>query len=389
MKVLFVTMRALEINSSVTISNIGLLKGLIQLGCEVDLLMPYASKSLVQYDPIEGILDDLNVLRVEGNKIHERLVTGETSKVKSLIVNLLRKSFYKLSLYDNTIRLINKADINLLNNERYDLVISTSDPKTSHIFVDRLIKQGLKYRVWMQHWGDPLSLDITKKTIYPDFYIKAKEKQIFSCADIIVYVSPLTEQAQKKTFPKYKDKMRFVPLPYDKQKIYKTQENKKITIGYFGDYNSKIRNIMPLYDYCGQNTDYNLIIAGSSNLTLEEKDNIRVFPRIRQEQVNELEEQCDILACICNKSGTQIPGKIYYYSATNKPILVILDGEYKNEITEYLSKYNRFIICENNIEDINFKIQESLRENKSYAPCIEFSPPKIASKLLKLFEEKV
>ncbi|WP_138205975.1 glycosyltransferase [Haloimpatiens lingqiaonensis] len=389
MRILFVTLRAIEINSSVTISNIGLLKGLLELGCEIDLLMPEVSENLKQYDPVKGIIDELNVLRIKGNAVYENLVTGNSNKAKKIFVDFLRKVFYKISLHDNTIRLVNNADISILNGKKYDLVISTSDPKTSHMFTERLIKQGLRYNIWLQHWGDPLSIDITKENIYPKSYIMFKEKQIISCSDLIVYVSPLTEKIQGTLFPKYKNKMFFIPLPYDKEKLYKKTKNKKFTIGYFGDYNSKSRNIMPLYNFCVQNSNYNLIIAGSTDLSLIEKENIKILPRIRQDQINELEEKCDILACICNKSGTQIPGKLYYYSGTNKPIMTILDGEYKEEIKNYLLKYNRFNICENNSKSISETISELSKINSTYEPCIDFSPKEIARKLLQLVEDKM
>ncbi|MBP2657623.1 MAG: hypothetical protein H6Q69_655 [Firmicutes bacterium] len=382
MKILFVTLRALEINSSVTISNMGLLKGLIDCGCEVDLIMPTVNKRLKQCDAIDQNMDSVNTIRIEGNTIYENLVIRQESPVKRWIINMIRVVFYWFSLHDNTISLISKADITPLKGKEYDLVISTSDPKTSHIYVNKLIKQGLKYNVWIQHWGDPLSLDVTNKTIYPRVFIKNKERQIISCANKIVYVSPLTKKMQCKMFPEYAERMLFIPLPYYKEKIYDTNSNIKITLGYFGDYNTKTRNIIPLYDFCVMNNQYNLIIAGSSNIELAETDNVKVLPRISQEKVDELEAKCDILVCICNKFGTQIPGKIYYYSATNKPILVLLDGDFRDEIEAYLASYSRFNICDNCLDSINSKIAEMIVANATYASCKEFSPKEIAKTLL-------
>jgi len=130
------------------------------------------------------------------------------------------------------------------------------------------------------------------------------------------------------------------------------------------------------------NNQYNLIIAGSSNIELAETDNVKVLPRISQEKVDELEAKCDILVCICNKFGTQIPGKIYYYSATNKPILVLLDGDFRDEIEAYLASYSRFNICDNCLDSINSKIAEMIVANATYASCKEFSPKEIAKTLL-------
>ena len=389
MRVLLVTLRAFEVNSSVTISNMGLLRGLVESGCEVDLLMPSISQNLTQYDSVKDAYKGVTVIRIGGNAAYESLVAGKNNRIKKVLVDALRVIFYKISLFDNTIGLVKKADAGILDGTMYDLVISTSDPKTSHIYVQRLIEQGLKYGVWVQHWGDPLCMDITKKSIYPNSYIRKREAQLFGSADLLVYVSPLTLLSQKEIFPSFKEKMRFVPLPYYMDKRYPQTENEKLTLGYFGDYSSKIRDIMPLYSLCRQNNNYNLIIAGGSDLSLEAQNNIKVLPRMAQEEVDKYEEKCDILVCVCNRSGTQIPGKIYYYSATNKPILVILDGDYKNQIEEYLSAFHRFELCDNTCESINKKVVELSEMKQVYTSCADFSPKAIVHELLSFVDQEM
>ena len=85
------------------------------------------------------------------------------------------------------------------------MVISTSDPKTSHLFVKKLIEEGLKYGKWVQHWGDPLSGDITSSLIFPQSYIRKVEKNMISKADKIVYVSHFTAEMQKNNYPKFNE----------------------------------------------------------------------------------------------------------------------------------------------------------------------------------------
>lgn len=388
MKVLFVTLRALEINSSVTISNMGLIKGLVDLGYDVDLLMPQVSSELKQYEKVVSLYDKVNVIRIPSNTAYEKLVIGETNTVKKIITKILRKVFYKFSIYDNTIGLLKNADISIFNGKIYDLIISTSDPKTSHKFVSVLKKQGLQFKYWIQHWGDPMTLDITKENLYPKWFIKRIEEQIIEESNLCIYVSPLTEKEQIKVLPKQGHKIKFVPLPYYKEKIYavNSSEKKSVTIGYFGDYNTKIRSIIPLYNLCKENTKYKLIVAGSTDLKLNETENIEIYPRLKQEEISELEEKCDVLVCICNKSGTQIPGKIYYYSSTNKPILVVVDGDYNFEIKSYLSKYNRFELCDNVEQSILSAINKIILNSNELKPSTEFSPKSIAKQLVQLLE---
>lgn len=76
-------------------------------------------------------------------------------------------------------------------------------------------------------------------------------------------------------------------------------------------------------------------------------------------ETEKYEEDADLLIVLLNKKGTQIPGKIYHYAGTNKPILIILDGDRKEEIKEYLSLFNRFYFCENNERTRNRAIHKN------------------------------
>lgn len=393
MKILFVTLRSVEINSSVSISNLGILKGLIEDGHEIDLMMPTVNHKIAQFEEAEDILKKVNVIRIDRNTIHEKMVLGNSSFLRKSAVKLLRKFFYFISVHDNSITLLKSANVKQLKGADYDLVISTSDPKTSHIFVDRLIKQGLVHKLWIQHWGDPLSLDITSKNIYPNWYIKRIERKILAPADKIVYVSPITKNAQQKIFNELKANMEFIPLPSIKDSEnnseLKNELNKSITIGYFGDYNSKVRDILPLYNFCANNETYNLIVAGSTDLKLKSRENIKIYPRLKQHEISKLEQECDILAIICNKKGTQIPGKIYYYSSSGKPLLTLLDGDYKDEIKGFLEFYKRFTLCENDEKMINETLINAKLHQESFCDVESFSPQNIAKEFIRITKETI
>lgn len=387
MKILFITLRAPEINSSVTISNLGLLKGLSTLGHEVTLLTPQVNEDMMLYESANNFYENIHVLRIGNNRIYNQLISKKNREgLRKKIVDLMRIVFYKFSFYDNTISLIGKTDVNLPKNKKFDIVISTSDPRTSHIFAERLIKNGLDYKYWVQHWGDPMYNDIANNTWIPKWIIKFKEKHFLRLADVIVYVSPITNKSQKYIFPAFANKMHFVPLPYHKEKVYEPVINRKLTIGYFGDYNSKIRNIMPLYNFCKESEDCELMLVGGSDIKLDRTENIKIIPRTTQIRVDSLESQCDLLVVITNRIGTQIPGKIYYYAATNKPVLVLLDGENAEEIREYFSEFNRFTLYNNTEESIAKAIEDFKDSNISNKPCHEFSSQAVAMKILSLCE---
>lgn len=390
MKILFVTLTSIEMNGSAMIRNNALINGLIENGASIEILTIPTQIENSFYDRTLEWDKSIEVTYLKSNNIYASLVSGTESlsgKLKKAILPFLRKIYHSVSIFDNTIYMAKKANKNILKSNYYDLVISSSDPKSSHYAVKRLIESGLKYDKWVQYWGDPLAIDITNKSIYPSFYLKYKEKVLFSVADKIVYVSPFTYNSQVNMYPGFKDKMNFIPIPYIKEKIYSISNlrNKKISVGYFGDYNSHIRDINQLYSACDEN-DYNLIIAGNSDLNLKQTKNIKILPRVSQEKVEKLESDVDVLVCILNKKGTQIPGKIYHYAATNRPILVVLDGNNKEEMRKYLKKFNRFILCENNKDSISRALNNIRDENKYYSPSPHFNSKNIALKFLDLIK---
>lgn len=375
-------MHLTPINSlnSAMLRSIALTKGLSALGHSIDFLTIPISVTHVKTNKHE-FLKDVNLITTQNNKIYDTIASNEQkSKIKKLLVQTLRKIYHKFAIHNYTYNIAKNIDISLLPRSNYDVIISVSDPKTSHIAVIKLIKQGLKYKKWIQYWGDPMTLDITNKSLYPKSLIKKMEKDIISNADKIIYVSPFTLNEQKKLFPKRATKMSFLPVPYIEEKIYKYTENENFIIGYFGAYYSHIRDIKPLYEAVSELEDSTFLnIVGDTDIELKKTNNIKIYPR---GDISSFEKTADLLVCILNKNGSQIPGKLYHYAATNKPILVLLDGENKEKMSKYLKSFSRYIISENNKESIINAINK-LRENyKLYEPCKSFNPVSIAQRFL-------
>jgi hypothetical protein len=379
LKVLIIKLSPIEGLNSSMIRTLALSKGLLELGYQIDFITIPISDCHVTTDNYD-LIDKIKLIRTKQNSFYDSVASKKNRKhpIKNIAIKLLRKLYHKLSFYNYTYSIAKKIDISLLDLEFYDLVISSSDPKTSHIAMKELIKQGLKYKRWIQYWGDPMTLDITDKSIYPKWVIRNTEKKLLSAADKIIYVSPFTLEQQKRMFPQLADKMTFLPIPFIKEKYFKETSNSKFTIGYFGAYSSKVRNILPLYEAGKKMKESVLInILGDSDIQLEETENIRVYPR---GDIDKFEKEADLLVCMLNRAGTQIPGKIYHYAATNKPILVLVDGDNRNEMKEYLQSFSRYIICDNEVESIINTIENIKMNPTIYSPCKAFRPQTIAMK---------
>ena len=350
MKVLFVTLFPFEENTSVTISSYGLLTGLHELGYEVTILEPLMDKS--DEPSCSFDLSPFIIECIPGAYFRE-LRKPRKRTIWNRIRHKIHKSFDFLDFTSPILRSANKVSV---QGKYYDFIISVSDPKTSHLFAKRLIDRGLRYGRWIQHWGDPLNGDITRKNCYPDSIIQLYERRIIRHADRVVYVSPFTADMQRKAYPDLIAKIAFVPLPYVHDNHEITQDagmqSSVLKLAYLGDYSSRVRNIKPLYEACERRKDVELIIAGNSDLKLQSKENITVLPRVPFEKARQIEEQADVSVCVCNLKGTQIPGKLYYSASTQKHILVILDGDEQEAMMNYLCSFNRYVVCENTVSSI-------------------------------------
>lgn len=379
MKVLLVTLFPFEDNTSVTISNYGLLIGLRELGHEVTILMPHLTDDdshVCEYD-----LSAFTIERIPG------ISFSECRKTKpNTIWNRIKRKWHKeFDFLDFTAPMLeNASKVSILENY-YELIISTSDPKTSHVFVKKMIDSGLKYSRWIQHWGDPMNGDITRRNCYPDKVIQWYELRMIKWADKVVYVSPLTVDAQCDVYHDLEHKIDFVPLPCIASELKQEVRDKphqRLRLAYMGDYSSSIRNIMPLYEACKQMKGVELTIAGISDLQLQMTENITILPRIPHTQAQLIEEQSDVSVSVCNLRGTQIPGKLYYSAAMQKHLLVLVDGDNSNAIKEYLKHFNRYTITDNDKESIKEALL-TLKETPCKYTCPKaLEPIEVVKKIL-------
>lgn len=392
MKILFVAGQAIKSNSSVTMMNIGYIKGLIEEGHDVHVITSKIPENHISLDQSLKLPECVKIKEYKISDSYDKLSNKKyiekENKIKLFIKNIMREIYYSISIYDSQKMWINNTNDVNFEDEKYDLIISSSDPKHSHLFVEKLIKGNkIKYKKWIQLWGDPMYHDITRKNTFFKQRLFKEENRLIGLADKVFYVSPLTLEQQKSTFVEHKDKMDFILIPYFNKNTQEPTQCNNPKFGYFGDFNSNVRNLEPLYEAANLDKT-NLIIRGSSDLNLENTESIDVGPRVTTSVLEELEKDTDVFIHLCNCKGTQIPAKVYYYSGTKKPILFILDGK-SDEIRKIFSKYNRYIFCENNIKSI----AEALKKIKCKKYDVdatriveEFSPKSIARELISKIE---
>ncbi len=404
MRVLYVVGACLTKNTSANMSHNGYIQGLIENGCQVDIIMAddswgetdvslpmwkeanyYIYNSLSLTDKIKMKLKGINSPVSDKNAPMQQ--NKESLFSKATLRSVVKKLFYFLFPRDpiyplNSIWL--KNAIKFKSDIEYDVVISNSSPAASHTLVMRLIeKKHIHYKRWCQIWEDPWYYDIYGG--FPEI-VKKEEHMLLQAASEIYYVSPLTLKYQKQYFSDCAEKMKHIPLPaFEYEDSCCPQDDGLVRFGYFGDYYSKTRNLQNFYDsmISLNATGY---IYGDSDINLQSSSNLIVHGRTTLDKLSTIQGKTDVLIHLCNLYGGQIPGKIYHYSMTEKPIIFILDGtdDEQEEIKQVFDKYNRYIFCENTFDSITKAIiSMSNRENlMKFKPVNDFRPKNIIKNLL-------
>lgn len=386
MRILYVVSRPLEINTSASIRNKATIEGLLELGHSVELITTEPDMRHSNHDnSLKNQKLKTTYIKLKGIQNIARI--GRKYDFLRPLKRMVYKLFTKIEIYDNLKNIVNYADKMNITQNNYDLIISSSDPKSSHLFVKKLYeKKNISNIPWIQIWGDPFLSDITRTNKMFNKKIKSEENKLLKHASKVVYVSQLTLLEQKKIFPQHAGKMQANPIPYLKEKIYPSTDLSKdsLTFLYTGDYSSNVRNIMPLYEAI-KHSNHKLIICGNTDLKIVGNDRIQIFPRVSYEKVKELELECDVLVHLSNLSGTQIPGKIYQYSGTNKHILFILDGE-REVLKKVFEGYHRYIFTDNSkasiLETIE-SVKTGLYDKHNYI-VDEFKASSVAKKILEI-----
>lgn len=307
---------------------------------------------------------------------------------KDITKNRDKRIFGKFSMILNTFikkKFYIPAELKkYLNN---DSVVVSHSPSIDSALLSRYIKKIYPKINYIQYRGDPITLSLITPETVPNkrMILKFVEENLHKCADKIVYGTESLYNSQIKLFPNDKSKSISSKVSFnsESESRYKN-EQKTNTFGYYGNYYSSIRDIRPLYDAFRNIKSYNLTICGKGDIKLQSSENINILKRVPQSKIARLEKKSDVIICLLNRVGIQIPGKVFYQINTNKPIIVILDGPYKNEIKKELKKTSRFIFCENNVDSIIQALihaDNELKKNRNYF-VDDYSPSEVCKEIL-------
>ncbi len=407
MKILIINGDCIQTNSSANLCHLAYIKGLVELGYDVTVLSAngkdyildtsmtipqsvkqYTFYGISLYEKLSIRKKSSQVTAVNQNVYVQKINNNQKQKLKNCIISRVKNSLLSMYGVHGIYATFVKKAQKFYSETEFDFIISISTPPSSHLIAHNLLKaKKIKGKHWIQIWEDPWYSDAYgfngKKKIHKE------EERLLSFAEKVCYVSPLTLQNQQRLFPESAHKMYWQPLPY----YYKNEEKTSFECdgnfyGYFGDYAPVSRDLEPFYK-AAKETGINVNVCGNPSNLFPSTENINIHPRLPLDKLKPIEDKTNVLIFLCNRKGGQIPGKIYQYSATNKTILFILDGteEEKNTLREYFGKLNRYVFCENNVDDIKraiLAIERGELSNVENKPTECFAPTITIEKILNM-----
>ena len=402
MNILVINGDCIQTNTSANLCHLAYIRGLLDAGHEVTLLSAdgrdYALDTSMVIPAEVKQYTYYGVSLYEKLSLHKRTIASystansstskESTAAGSLQLLMTKAKAFVRSLYGIHgiyAKFVRKAQ-KFRSDIEYDYVLSISTPVTSHLLAHNLLKAGhIKCNHWIQIWEDPWYLDAYGFMVRDN--LPLEELRVLSFGENGCYVSPLTLENQKRLYPEAAQKMFWQPLPF----YYKSEARNGPSVvrkhyGYFGDYVPAARDLAPFYEAAKEN-NIEVTICGNPDNLFKSTEHIHIHPRLSLQKLKPIEDSTNVLVFLCNRRGGQIPGKIYQYSATNKIILFILDGteEEQKVLYEFFGKFNRYIFCQNTIQDIGRairQIESGDLDNIQNHPLEIFKPATIVLEIL-------
>jgi glycosyltransferase involved in cell wall biosynthesis len=307
---------------------------------------------------------------------HESAAWNFLSKINSGIYAAL--NFVSIpDTYSEWMPFAVKKGTELLNRNKYDLIISSSDPRVSHLVAYRLKK---KTRIpWIADYGDPwiYTFPTIKEGRLKKRIIKNIENRILKEVDIVTVATDGAKRFYLAQYPFISERnISVIPQGFDPEEFsgVEAETSSKFRIVYCGSLYRDLRDPTAFFEAVDEidSRDIEVIIAGRINeftgVIREDKFHrkIRYLGFLDHRECLKLQKGAAVLLHIGNASEIQVPGKIYEYIGARRPILAI-KGTERDLSADLTTGYNKGLVVENNKKDIKNGIMNlySLWRDKS------------------------
>ena len=391
-KILFITTAYILKNSSAAIRNNSLVRGLIDLGYDVDvctvewpvdLSSPFFERETNGNIHLDQLPNLKRIARIKQGQLQKKEKSEWAIKFRQALKKIL---FFPDECYEW------KKIFEWNNLEQYVCVISSSDHKVSH-FVALKMKRRQPSLFWIQIWGDPWSTDVNTIPLFKSL-ATYYEKKLLSSTDRIVYVSGATMNEMQTKYPNLANKMYNIPRGFYFELKSQFHKSSNIRIVYTGVI-SYGRNPFILLDTMKKLNvaSHQFTVDFYGNIPSAMRERLASYPYVTLhksvdfEHMPEILTSASILLYLSNKKGSsQIPGKLFDYMGTDKPILCLV-SDTSEPTSLFLKQFNRCMVIENSESFIieNWSKIEKISQCR-FEPEKNYSPKSIASQVVSLLK---
>lgn len=255
--------------------------------------------------------------------------------------------------------------LKLIKKENYDVIISSGPPFTSHIICG--VATCFKEFKWIADFGDPWTFASDRELPkWRNFIDGQIEKWMFNKMNHAIFTSELTKKKYSSRFCFLNQKSSVIMQGADTSK-YDVRNKTNLTnlLVYTGTFYPKIREPWALLEALKSLTEIQLVIVGTMREDIKRfvEDNgitnISFTGQLSHEEAIEWQLKANALIFVDNKFSTQIPGKIFEYLSSNKPVVAVIHDN-DSFISELSRKYCNIHVASNNSSSIIEKINEAL-----------------------------
>ncbi|KJR41112.1 group 1 glycosyl transferase [Candidatus Magnetoovum chiemensis] len=377
-KILLIAYAFPPLNNPQSIRWFYITKELIKAGYYIDVITIRMPKKFEEL--LDELPDSVNVYRTFPGPFHaliyslsiesSRSLKTDQGLIKKLTMRLfnIHKLIYKvfsfLLLPDVQIEWLPFALIKSLSlclRTTYSCIISSSEPRTSHIVA--LILKKLTSIPWLAENGDPwiYPKDIHRQLSSKKLLLRHIEQTYLKSVNALTVATEGIKEHYIKSYSMNNIEIAVISQGYDPEifsAINGTKKNPVFTIVFTGSMYKGLREPDVFFEALKavHIDDMEVLIAGRINEYSDKiaslRDNrIKYIGYLSYMDSLRLQKQASILLNIGNATEVQLPGKIYEYIGAKKPILHIKTNEvdYSEEI---INASKAGIVVNNKVEDI-------------------------------------
>ncbi|GEN54615.1 glycosyltransferase family 4 protein [Halobacillus faecis] len=338
------------------------------------------------YRVINSYLDNFNAV-INKWKVLKPIFNLPLKLARGLVLLKYRFNFIERQSIGWSEKKVVAKCLELYNQKKYDTVISISQPFISHHIASKFYKLINGKIKWIVFQFDPFTYNnqVTK-------YISRRKKkrayrnedQVLDACDQIFLTPELYDFYIKKPYKVYKEKFKVFPFANLSPISYKESVDRKISFNknkinciFTGRFYKDIRNPEYALNILNQ-VDNNIHFTFLTNykeetirsLVLDVSNKFSVHPLQDHDISKNALLTADILINIGNTVSFQVPGKIFEYMSTGKPIIHFSKTP-EDPSLKYLKKYPFVLIIKEWLQ--NYEEDENSIRNF----CEEFKDSKL------------